>query len=138
MSDRGANATELAPESGHLPVRAGASVAVALILVTAGSLYYFYSRGLTNLYGDGLAHVEGARRLFDSRTPGYAEIGSTWLPLFQILASPLAQNAFLWKTGMRFEREEKRGFEKAGATCCLFQILASPLAQNAFLFSKGM
>ncbi|HLY63620.1 MAG TPA: glycosyltransferase family 39 protein [Terriglobia bacterium] len=100
MSDRGANATELAPESGHLPVRAGASVAVALILVTAGSLYYFYSRGLTNLYGDGLAHVEGARRLFDSRTPGYAEIGSTWLPLFHILASPLAQNAFLWKTGL--------------------------------------
>lgn len=100
MSDRGSGATELAPNSEHLPVRAGAAALGAIILIAAGSVYYFYSRGLSNLYGDGLAHVEGARRLFDSRTPGYSEIGSTWLPLFHILASPFAQNSFLWKTGL--------------------------------------
>lgn len=100
MSDLGADETELAPKSARLPVRTSAVVLVGIFLVTAGSLYYFYSRGLTNLYGDGLAHVEGARRLIDSRTPGYGEIGSTWLPLFHILASPLAQNSFLWKTGL--------------------------------------
>jgi hypothetical protein len=100
MSDRGSDTIELAPESNPLSLRAGAIVLGAIILVAAGSVYYFYAHGLSNLYGDGLAHVEGARRLFDSRTPGYSEIGSTWLPLFHVLASPLAQNSFLWRTGL--------------------------------------
>lgn len=100
MSDRGSHPPELAQESDHLSARAGATVLGAIIFITAASAYFFYARGLSNLYGDGLAHVEGARRLLDSRTPGYNEIGSTWLPLFHILASPLAQNSFLWKTGL--------------------------------------
>ncbi len=65
-----------------------------------GSLWFFESHGLSNLYGDGIAHVEGARRLFDSLTPGYAEIGSVWLPLFHVLAAPLAVNDTLWRTGL--------------------------------------
>jgi hypothetical protein len=80
----------------------GARAAVwALILsVALGSLAFFYARGLSNLYGDGIAHVEGARRIFDSLTPGYPEIGSVWLPLFHLLASPLALNDFLWRSGL--------------------------------------
>jgi hypothetical protein len=100
MSERGSDATEFAAEPEKLSVRAGAAVIAAILSVTLGSLYFFYSRGLSNLYGDGLAHVEGARRLFDSLTPGYLEIGSAWLPLFHILASPFAHNTFLWKTGL--------------------------------------
>ncbi|HKS97844.1 MAG TPA: hypothetical protein VJV74_17140, partial [Terriglobia bacterium] len=72
-----------------------------VILVTAfGSVYFFYTRGFSNLYGDGIAHMEGARRLWDSLTPGYSEIGSVWLPLYHILASPLALNDTLWRTGL--------------------------------------
>src|SRR5689334_18582458 len=100
MSDHGTDSTELAPESDPVPVRASVAVLGVIILVAAGSVYYFYAHGLSNLYGDGIAHVEGARRLWDSRSPGYSEIGSTWLPLFHILASPLAQNSFLWRTGL--------------------------------------
>lgn len=100
MSERGADAIEFAAEPESLSLRAGAAVIAAILSVTLGSLYFFYSLGLSNLYGDGLAHVEGARRLFDSLTPGYFEIGSAWLPLFHILASPFAQNTFLWKTGL--------------------------------------
>ena len=100
MFERGSDATEFAVEPEGLSVRASAAVIVAILSVALGSLYFFYSRGLSNLYGDGLAHVEGARRLLDSLTPGYLEIGSAWLPLFHILASPFAQNTFLWKTGL--------------------------------------
>jgi hypothetical protein len=71
----------------------------ALILGAAlGSLYFFYTRGLTNIYGDSLAHMEGARRLFDSLTPGY--VGTGWLPAFHLLVSPLAVNDHLWRTGL--------------------------------------
>jgi hypothetical protein len=71
-----------------------------IVATAAVSLYTFYSRGLTNLYGDGISHMEGARRIFDSLTPGYQEIGSVWLPLFHLLAAPLAINDHLWRTGL--------------------------------------
>src|SRR5579859_1156928 len=100
MSERGSDATEFEAEPEKLSVWAGSAVIAAILFVALGSLYFFYSRGLSNLYGDGLAHVEGARRLIDSLTPGYLEIGSAWLPLFHILAAPFAQNTFLWKTGL--------------------------------------
>ena len=100
MSERGLDATEFAAEPEKLSVEADAGLIAAILFVALGSLYFFYTRGLSNLYGDGAAHVEGARRLLDSLTPGYLEIGSAWLPLFHILASPFAQNTFLWKTGL--------------------------------------
>jgi hypothetical protein len=100
MSERISKASEPIIESEFLSSRAGAAVLAGIILVATGDLYFFYWRGLSNVYGDGIAHVEGARRLFDSLTPGYWEIGSAWLPLFHILAAPLALNQFLWKTGL--------------------------------------
>ncbi len=71
-----------------------------ILSVALSSLYFFYSRGLTNIYGDAIAHMAGARLIFDSLTPGYSEIGSAWLPLFHLLAAPLAINDHLWKTGL--------------------------------------
>lgn len=68
--------------------------------MAAASLEFFYSRGLTNLYGDGIAHMEGARRITDSLNPGYATIGTVWLPLYHILVAPLAANDLLWRTGL--------------------------------------
>ena len=81
---------------------AGITVAVwtAILGVALGSLHLFYTLGLTQLYGDALAHMEGARRVFDSLTPGYAGTGSVWLPLFHLLAAPLALNDHLWRTGL--------------------------------------
>ena len=78
------------------------SLAACFVIVAAAALtlYLFYSRGLTNLYGDGIAHMEGARRLLDSLTPGYAEIGTVWLPLYHLLVAPLAVNDFLWRSGL--------------------------------------
>jgi len=75
-------------------------VAICIAVVALAALHWFYARGLTNTYGDAIAHMEGARRIFDSLNPGYSEIGSVWLPLFHILASPLAQSDFLWRTGL--------------------------------------
>jgi hypothetical protein len=72
----------------------------AIIVADLSSLLFFASHHLSNLYGDGMAHVEGARRIFDSLTPGYREIGTVWLPLFHLLAAPLAINNTLWRTGL--------------------------------------
>ena len=83
-----------------LPVGIAVAVWVAILVVAFGSLHFFYTRGLTQLYGDTLAHMAGARRLFDSLTPGYAALGEVWLPMFHLLAAPLAINDHLWRTGL--------------------------------------
>src|SRR5271169_557424 len=100
MSELSSDRTEIAARIDRPSARARVAVAAVIVAAALADLYYFYSRGLANLYGDGLAHVEGARRLFDSLTPGYAEIGSAWLPLYHIIAAPLALNQFLWQTGL--------------------------------------
>jgi hypothetical protein len=82
--------------------RLAADLLAGLIIIatSATSLHVFFSRGLTNLYGDGIAHMEGARRLIDSLTPGYQEIGTVWLPLYHLLVAPLAINDYLWRSGL--------------------------------------
>jgi hypothetical protein len=91
-------------DTGHslsaLSNKTRAIVAGVIVCVASTNLAYFYSRGLINLYGDSMAHLEGARRFLDSRTPGYSEIGTVWLPIPHILMSLAAQNNFLWRTGL--------------------------------------
>ncbi|MGE5326723.1 MAG: hypothetical protein ACM3NO_06760 [Deltaproteobacteria bacterium] len=86
--------------SAGLRVWPDAAVAACILSTAGASLYVFYFRGLSNLYGDGISHMEGARRIFDSLTPGYQEIGSVWLPLYHLLVAPLAINDHLWRTGL--------------------------------------
>jgi hypothetical protein len=98
-NDRG----KVQPQSGRLSAssfKIDGAVAVCIAAITLAALYFFYSRGLTNIYGDAIAHMEGARRIFDSLTPGYSEIGTVWLPLFHLFVAPLATSDFLWRTGL--------------------------------------
>jgi hypothetical protein len=92
------------------------------VAVALTSLYFFYSLGLSDLYGDGIAHMEGARRIFDSLTPGYGEIGSVWLPLFHLVAAPLALSDFLWRTGLGGSLVSTAAF--AGTAWFLFRLAA--------------
>lgn len=88
MPDSALESHASGPEPWRIPASAHGAVAILILAVTSASLHFFYTHGLSNLYGDGLAHVEGARRIFDSLTPGYAEIGSVWLPLYHLICSP--------------------------------------------------
>lgn len=100
MRDR-PDAVRCSPEPQSVPARPPVLTVWGLILATTfGSLAWFYQQGLTDLYGDALAHMEGARRLVDSLTPGMPQIGSVWLPMFHLLAAPLAINNHLWRTGL--------------------------------------
>lgn len=77
------------------------SVAVffALLLLSSASYLDLARQGLTNLEGDGWAHLSIARRLWDSKTPGYYELGTVWLPLPHVLAAPFTAAEGLWRSG---------------------------------------
>jgi hypothetical protein len=83
-----------------LTLRNALPPALLILAAATASLHFFYVRGLINLYGDAIAHMEGARRLSDSLTSGWDELGSSWLPLYHLLVAPLAANDHLWRTGL--------------------------------------
>src|SRR5258708_1914069 len=51
-------------------------------------------------YGAARAHLNLARRVADSRTPGLDQLGTVWLPLPPLLMAPLARDNRLWRTGL--------------------------------------
>jgi hypothetical protein len=98
-------------------------LAVVAILAVVSSIAAWISirQGWPLLDGDAEAHLNIARRLFDSRTPGPEQIGTAWLPLPHILMAPFAMNDGWWKSGA------------AGA---LFSALCFVIA-GAFLFAAA-
>src|SRR5271157_2850195 len=61
--------------------------------------YYFQHGGLL-LYGDAVAHINIARRVFDSRTPGLLQLGTVWLPLPHLLMIPFLLSDTAWQSGI--------------------------------------
>jgi hypothetical protein len=62
--------------------------------------FLFYQRHSDILlYGDAVAHINIARRVFDSRTPGLLQLGTVWLPLPHLLILPFIIPMKLWQTG---------------------------------------
>jgi hypothetical protein len=80
--------------------RAGLWLALALTLWSAGAVWFFYAHGWLLYYGDAEAHLNAARRILDSQTPGYEQLGPPWLPLLHVLILPFARNAELWRSGL--------------------------------------
>jgi hypothetical protein len=76
-----------------------AVLAISMALAAA-SLVYCYSHGLLLLYGDAVAHLHIARRVFDSLDPGLRQLGSVWLPLPHLLLLPFVQRMDAWQSGL--------------------------------------
>jgi hypothetical protein len=62
-------------------------------------LFYLQHRDLL-LYGDAVAHINIARRVFDSRTPGLLQLGTVWLPLPHLLMIPFLLSDQMWRSGI--------------------------------------
>ena len=78
-------------------------VVLIALIVSVSSFIYFFSNDMTNVYGDGVAHVNIARKVVDSPDDSvwqrYIQIGSPWLPVQTVLMLPLVTNDWLWRTG---------------------------------------
>lgn len=62
-------------------------------------VYVYASAGLTLSHYDAKAHLVVARRIFDSITPGWEQIGAVWLPLPHLLNMLPVQIDHLYRTG---------------------------------------
>jgi hypothetical protein len=71
----------------------------AVVASVAAIVWSWRNDALLN-YGDAVAHLHIARRVFDSRLPRISEFGSVWLPLPHLLALPFAQVYAWWANGI--------------------------------------
>jgi hypothetical protein len=68
--------------------------------VSVFSFLFYFRRGDVLLYGDAVAHINIARRVFDSRTPGLLQLGTVWLPLPHLLMIPFLISNEMWQRGV--------------------------------------
>jgi hypothetical protein len=72
-------------------------------LATCGSVIsflFYFQRSEVLLYGDAVAHINIARRVFDSKTPGLLQLGTVWLPLPHLLMIPFVISNEMWQRGV--------------------------------------
>jgi hypothetical protein len=69
------------------------------IFVSVFSFLYYSRSGDVLLYGDAVAHINIARRVFDSKTPGLLQLGTVWLPLPHLLMMPFILSKQMWQSG---------------------------------------
>ena len=76
------------------------TLVVWLAACASVAFFLFYFRhGEILLYGDAVAHINIARRVFDSRTPGLLQLGTVWLPLPHLLMIPFVFSNQMWQSG---------------------------------------
>src|SRR5438067_8683324 len=76
------------------------ALAAALAALSAAAIAWCYSQGYILYYGDAECHMNIARRIVDSRTPGYDQVGTVWLPLPHWAMLPFVRIDALWFSGL--------------------------------------
>ncbi len=79
--------------------RTGAVCGLLCVLVSLAALWCFRHDCIL-YYGDAQSHLNLSRSIFDSRTPGYDQLGSVWLPILHVICLPFVMNDSLWNTGV--------------------------------------
>ncbi len=76
-----------------------AAVTVSGVVGLAAMMWAYQNRYILT-YSDAFAHINIARRVFDSQTPGFVQLGTVWLPVPHLLMMPFVYIDFLWMSGL--------------------------------------
>src|SRR5579884_341109 len=76
-------------------------LAAALLAgLVALAAWWNFAHGYILDYGDAQSHLNLSRSILDSRTPGYDQLGTVWLPMLHVLCLPFTASMQLWSTGL--------------------------------------
>jgi hypothetical protein len=76
------------------------AVLVSCAAASFAAVMWSWRNGALLNYGDAVAHLHIARRVFDSHQPRFSQLGSVWLPLPHILLLPFVQVYSWWANGL--------------------------------------
>src|SRR4029434_9096452 len=74
-------------------------LAVVALLAGLAAWVFYLDEGLVLAHYDAKAHLVVARRVIDSLTPGWRQIGAVWLPLPHLIQILPTQIDVLYRTG---------------------------------------
>ena len=69
-------------------------------MISITSFLYYYANGLGVAYNDARSHLDIGRRVVENLKPGFAQLGSVWLPLPHLLETLTVWNNFMWHSGL--------------------------------------
>ncbi len=88
------------PRAASAPgARAPLLIAAAIAAAGTAAAFHYAALGLTLSHYDARAHLVVARRILDSLTPGWQQIGAVWLPLPHVLNLLPVQIDWCYRTG---------------------------------------
>jgi hypothetical protein len=93
-------ATKAAAKTEAVPDLSVPRLAGIAALVSLFSFFYYFQHSDLLLYGDAVAHINIARRVVDSQTPGLLQLGTVWLPLPHLLMIPFIFFNSMWQNGV--------------------------------------
>jgi hypothetical protein len=76
------------------------AVLISCAAASLAAVMWSWRNGALLNYGDAVAHLHIARRVFDSHQPRFSQLGSVWLPLPHILLLPFVQIYSWWANGL--------------------------------------
>jgi hypothetical protein len=88
-----------APRAIEQQQRFAVAIGCAASLIGTAAAIFYANAGLTLSHYDARAHLVVARRIIDSLTPGWQQIGAVWLPLPHLLNMLPVQIDLLYRTG---------------------------------------
>lgn len=103
-----------------------AIVASVLSAVSVWAFVHYYSNGLGIAYNDARSHLDIGRRVVEGLRPGFAQLGSVWLPLTHLLMTLTIWNDFMWHSGL------------AGALWSMISFVATGVMLFLFLREMGV
>ena len=75
------------------------ALAATAVIVALGAWVFYLREGLVLSHYDAKAHLVVARRVIDSLTPGWRQLGAVWLPLPHLIQIVPTQVDLLYRTG---------------------------------------
>ncbi len=91
-----------------------------LVLVSSFSFLIFYQNGLGLAYNDARSHLDIGRRVVEGLKPGFAQLGSVWLPLPHFLMVSTIWNDFMWHSGLSGALQSMASFVATALLVYLF------------------
>src|SRR5215470_13792530 len=110
-------------------------VALLASCVSILAFTWYLVAGDLLLYGDAVAHINIARRVFDSRTPGLLQLGTVWLPLPHLLIIPFILSISSWSTGLGGSVPSLAAY--VAAVVGLFRLVRTSFASHSTLDARA-
>lgn len=117
-------------------------LAMILSALSIGMFLTYFENGLGLAYNDARSHLDIGRRVVEGLRPGFAQLGSVWLPLTHLLMTLTIWNDFMWHSGLAGALWSMVAFVGTGVLIFLFlkEIGVGLLGRfaGAFLFALNL